>query len=133
MKFILLLILLPPLAQADELFCLAQNIYFEARSENLAYAVADVVLNRVKSSRYASSICSVIRQRKQFSWYSDGKSDKPIWHSPAWETSYRVASSILFHKKFLGISGAHYHATYVDPQWGLRNLGQIGEHIFYAK
>lgn len=117
------------------LLCLAQNVYFEARSENLAgmYAVTDVVLNRVESSNYPNTVCEVIRQDKQFSWYWDGKSDNPVWHSLAWETSYRVASSMLYEEKFRGITNGatHYHATYVSPEWGLKNLGQIGEHIFY--
>ena len=47
-----------------ELYCLAQNIYFEAKSEPLAgqYAVADVVLNRVNDTRYPNSICEVVRE-----------------------------------------------------------------------
>ena len=45
-----------------ELYCLAKNIYFEAKSEPIAgqYAVADVVLNRVKDSRFPNTICEVV-------------------------------------------------------------------------
>ena len=37
-----------------EVYCMAINIYHEARADNLAgqFAVADVVLNRVKDIRY---------------------------------------------------------------------------------
>ena len=88
-----------------ELYCLAQNIYFEARAEPQAgqYAVADVALNRVQDNRYPNTICEVIKQgpireswktrkdpdlhdserkyypvknRCQFSWYCDGRADK---------------------------------------------------------
>ena len=47
-----------------ELYCLAQNIYFEAKSEPLAgqYAVADVVLNRVQDTRYPNTICEVVKE-----------------------------------------------------------------------
>ena len=47
-----------------ELYCLAQNVYFEAKSEPLAgqYAVADVVLNRVKDTRYPNTICEVVKE-----------------------------------------------------------------------
>jgi spore germination cell wall hydrolase CwlJ-like protein len=47
-----------------ELYCLAQNIYFEAKSEPLAgqYAVADVVLNRVNDTRYPNTICEVVQE-----------------------------------------------------------------------
>ena len=78
-------------------YCMALNIYHESRSENLAgkFAVADVVMNRVNDRRYPDKICGVIydaelkpswkdptiyvpvRNRCQFSWYCDGKSDEP--------------------------------------------------------
>ena len=64
-----------------ELECLAQNIYFESRSETTSgkRAVAHVVLNRVSSKRFPSTICDVVQQggsklnRCQFSWWCDGK------------------------------------------------------------
>ena len=77
----------------DEAFCLAQNVYHEAKGENLAgkSAVAHVTLNRVEHRKYPNSICGVTKQAKlrynwrgnevpviglcQFSWYCDGKSD----------------------------------------------------------
>jgi len=140
MKILLILLILLPLhTKADELYCLAQNIYFEARSESLAgkYAVADVVLNRVSSSKYPSTICSVITERHQFSWYWDGKSDLPRTASPAWIDSVNVARGILVEEKFLGITegATHYHATYVYPSWAskLRKVGRIGNHIFYLE
>ena len=138
-KLLLLLVFLTTPASADELYCLAQNIYFEARSESLAgkYAVADVVLNRVASSKYPSTICSVITERHQFSWYWDGKSDLPRSASPAWIDSVNVARSILLEEKFLGITegATHYHANYVYPSWAgkLRKVGRIGNHIFYLE
>ena len=71
-------------------WCLAQNIYYESRSSNLAdmAAVANVVMNRTKDRRYPDTICGVVHQGKtnadgsmkrnacQFSWYCDGKSDE---------------------------------------------------------
>ena len=74
------------IALSDEITCLAQNIYFEARSEPVAgmLAVGHVVLNRVASDRFPDTVCKVIRQggerrrhRCQFSWWCDGRSDKP--------------------------------------------------------
>ena len=49
---------------SDEVTCLAQNIYFEARSEPVAgmLAVGHVVLNRVASKRFPNTICKVVRQ-----------------------------------------------------------------------
>ena len=44
--------------------CLAQNIYFEARSESQAgmIAVAQVTMNRVKHPRYPNTVCEVVKQ-----------------------------------------------------------------------
>ena len=48
-------------------YCMAQNIYFEARGSNLAdrVAVADVVLNRVEDTRYPDTVCEVVKQGRQ--------------------------------------------------------------------
>ena len=57
--------LTPQLIGNDEqAMCMALNIYYESRSDNLAgqYAVADVVLNRVHDDRYPDTVCEVITQ-----------------------------------------------------------------------
>ena len=68
------------------LSCIALNVYFEARSDNMSgqYAVAHVVLNRVASGRWPDDVCSVVHQgyekgkfKCQFTWYCDGKPDDP--------------------------------------------------------
>ncbi|HCR66389.1 MAG TPA: cell wall hydrolase, partial [Oceanicaulis sp.] len=44
--------------------CLAEAIYYEARSETLAgqMAVAEVVINRSRHRAYPNSICGVVYQ-----------------------------------------------------------------------
>jgi len=129
--------------------CLALNVYYEARSDNLAgkYAVADVVLNRVKDTRYPNTICAVVKQGKmgteggtvklnvcQFSWYCDGKSDTPN-DEDSWQKAQMIAYNVINHRKFVGITegSTHYHATFVDPYWvsELEFTGTIGQHLFY--
>src|SRR5210317_144981 len=63
----------------DDMYCLQQNIYFEARNQSIngQIAVAWVTLHRVDDPRYPNTICEVVWQRKQFSWTHDGKSGKP--------------------------------------------------------
>ena len=48
----------------NEVECLAQNIYFEARGEPTQgqIAVAYVALNRKKDERYPNTLCAVIKQ-----------------------------------------------------------------------
>jgi hypothetical protein len=53
-----------PLTQARDLECLTEAVYFEARGETPAgqAAVAQVVLNRVKSPAFPKSVCGVVFQ-----------------------------------------------------------------------
>jgi len=127
----------------DDLHCLAQNIYFEARSEPKAgkLAVAHVVLNRVDSGRFPSSVCNVVRQggemvrhRCQFSWWCDGKSDQPR-DRRAWRESVGLAKLVLGGRTDDPTAGAlWYHADYVSPNWRHTFLQgpTIGRHIFYS-
>lgn len=54
----------------EDVFCLAEAIYFEARDQpiNGQVAVAMTVLNRLESSRWPNSVCGVIYQPNQFSY-----------------------------------------------------------------
>ena len=59
----------------EQLRCLAGAIYFESRGEPLAgqLAVAEVILNRAASGRFADSPCGVVTQRGQFSFVRGGQ------------------------------------------------------------
>ncbi len=61
---ILILMLYITPVKADNLSCLAEAVYFEARSESFVaqLAVANVILQRVQSERYPDNICDVVRQ-----------------------------------------------------------------------
>lgn len=128
--------------QRAEKRCLAQAIYYEARSEPLSgwKAVADVVINRVNDRRYPSTVCGVVfqgeyrRHKCQFSFACDGKSDRPK-NRILWQRSQRVAAYMLMkrHTKPTSLPATHYHADYVDPYWNrdMLRLAKIGRHIFY--
>jgi len=71
MKYILILLfIIPNVAIANELDCLAKNIYYESRGEPEAgqFMVAFVTHNRVKDSRWPSTYCKVVYQPGQFEW-----------------------------------------------------------------
>ena len=75
----------------EAIMCLALNTYHEAKNQSFVgqVAVAQVVMNRVEDDRYPNNVCDVVKQgltykwkptlpiknRCQFSWYCDGKSD----------------------------------------------------------
>lgn len=134
--------------QRPQMWCLAQNIYYEARGSSRAdrIAVADVVMNRVKDTRYPDTICEVVQQGRyhanglpkrnqcQFSWWCDGKSDWPA-DMDAWVDAQQIAYNMMVHNDYRGITegSTHYHANYVSPSWArdLQLTGRIGVHIFY--
>ena len=120
--------------------CLALNVYHEARSDDMIgqYAVAQVVINRVQSSKFPNDVCSVVKQSRndgtcQFSWYCDGKSDKP--REPyAWAYAQMVAADVILGETVDITDGAtHYHANYVRPYWAdkLEYTVTYGSHLFY--
>ena len=54
-----------PLLSAQDIRCLARNIFYEAASEPMEgkVAVGMVTLNRTQDSRYPSTVCQVVAQR----------------------------------------------------------------------
>ena len=134
--------LIDPEAMDKEQRCLAEAVYFEARSEpeDGQAAVAQVVLNRAKSGLYPSTVCGVVYQNRhrfmgcQFSFACEGKSLR-ITDAASWRTATRIASAVIEGKTYLSeVGGAtHYHADYVKPGWSrrLKRKDMIGRHIFY--
>lgn len=131
------------LAADNQAHCLAQVVYFEARSESLEgqLAVAQVVLNRVETPRYPATICAVAFQnehlpfRCQFSFACDGMPDKP-YNKTAWRQAQAVAQLAL-DGAWQDITGqsTHYHALNAMPYWRnhLQQTVQLGRHIFYRE
>jgi spore germination cell wall hydrolase CwlJ-like protein len=120
-----------------EMECLANAVYFEARSEPIEgqLAVAEVVLNRASSGRYPTDLCAVITQKAQFSFIRRGRFPNADRGSEAWKKAVAIAS--IARQKLAGnlpSSVLWYHATYVSPKWGKRltRQTQIGLHIFYS-
>ena len=131
------------------LMCMATNIYHEAKNQPMAgqIAVAQVVMNRVKDSRYPDNVCDVVKQgltykngkvvlgKCQFSWYCDGKKDDVDKKSEKWRNSLRYASMVITNRITLDVTegATHYHATYVRPAWARTKTKtvRINRHIFY--
>jgi spore germination cell wall hydrolase CwlJ-like protein len=127
------------LANDRELKCLADNIYFESgnQSELGKLAVAAVTINRVNSSKFPNSVCSVVYQRTkrvcQFSWVCEGK--KYVRSNQQYTRAKIIAEKVLLSGANHGILDSNvlfYHADYVNPRWNLRRATKIGNHIFYA-
>ena len=127
---------------SSEQRCLAEAIYFEARSEpeEGQAAVAQVVLNRVMSGLYPRSVCGVVFQNHQrrnacqFSFACEGRGLR-ITEQGSWAQAVRVAHEVTDGATYVSDVGGstHYHANYVAPGWSrkLVKMDRIGHHIFY--
>jgi hypothetical protein len=121
--------------------CLAMAISYEAGLEPVdgREAVAQVILNRVRSPAYPDTVCGVVWQGAerrtgcQFTFTCDGSLRRP--RTPAAMTAARtVAVRVLAGETPDHVRGAtHYHASYVSPYWApsLTRVRQIATHIFY--
>ena len=123
------------------LMCLAQAVFFEARGEPFVgkVAVASVVMNRTLDPRFPNDVCAVVKQgplknKCQFSFYCDGKSDEINMGLRSAKESVAVAYFILSGQGLDVTGGATlYHATYVQPYWASQKTRtvRIDKHIFY--
>jgi spore germination cell wall hydrolase CwlJ-like protein len=123
-----------PVELSVEARCLATAIYFESKGEPLAgqLAVAQVILNRTESGRWADSACGVIMQPSQFSFVRGGRAPTPR-ETESWAVAQAVAL-IAMSESWRAVVGdaTHFHATRVNPNWaGKRRVATIGRHIFY--
>lgn len=117
--------------------CLANTVYFESGLEPLEgqVAVAEVVLNRMRSGRYPTTICGVVLQPAQFSYVRGGRIPRVDRSSEMWRRAVGVARMVQAgaSARLLPEETLWYHADYVAPAWGprLNRITKIGLHIFY--
>ena len=127
----------------EELTCLADAVYFEARGESDRgkQAVALTILNRVRSSRFPNTICGVVKQgmgelhKCQFSYYCDGRPEE-IHELGTYRRIRQMASALMESGTFDVTRGAtHFHTDRVSPRWAthMRLTSKIGGHIFYRE
>lgn len=143
----------------EQAYCLAKNIYYEARNEDIRgqFAVASVTINRANDPRFPSTICEVVKQTTihkiskrlvcQFSWYCDNdKKGKeiPVKNNDGtinqqvvdqFQVASIVAITILGGEVEDNTNGAtHFHNPNISqPAWRneLKKTMTIGNHSFY--
>lgn len=138
----------PPPVDMVQAQCLALNVYHEARGEGVEgmVAVAYVTLNRAQDTtrRFRSTVCGVVRQgaysagrivlhRCEFSWYCDGRSDRPT-DQQAYQRALELAVAVLQGTVPNPIGQAvYYHRA--DLKWRYAShftpVGSIRNHTFY--
>lgn len=106
-----------------EATCVALGVYYESRGESVRgqRAVASVIMNRVRSGRFADTACEVLFQPKQFSFLNGGKVLAP--KGASWTLAKDIGREFVTRddteNKYLFFSGEGY----------LRGT-RIGNHIF---
>ena len=126
-----------------QLGCLAKNIYHEAGSEPFEgkVAVAQVTLNRAKSSQFPDDVCKVIYQKNvvyekvlcQFSWACDRVALMRPVNRANYAESEAVAKKVLLEGFSLPSlkDAMYFHGDYINPGWNKKPVAHIGRHIFY--
>jgi spore germination cell wall hydrolase CwlJ-like protein len=122
--------------------CLADAVYFEARGEAVRgqIAVAQVVMNRVFSGFYPTTVCGVVYQNAnrhlacQFTFACDNVRD--VVNEPdMWERAKKIAKATLDGQLWLPEvdKSTHYHAYWVHPSWvhEMKKMYRFGVHTFY--
>ena len=122
--------------------CLAEAVYFEARGEAVRgqIAVAQVVMNRVFSGRYPTTVCGVVYQNKyhhmacQFTFACDNVADV-VREPDMWDRAKKIAKAMLDGQLWLPEvdKSTHYHAYWVHPSWvsEMKKMYKFGVHTFY--
>lgn len=143
----------------QEVYCLAENVYYEARNEDIRgqFAVASVTLNRTKDGRYPNTVCGVVQQSARsritnglvcaFSWYCEN--DKKGKEIPVknrdgsinqavidqFQIASIVAITVLSGNVEDNTKGAtHFHNPFTsNPAWKyqLTKTMRVGNHDFY--
>jgi len=143
----------------EQAFCLAENVYYEARNEDIQgqFAVASVTLNRVNDSRFPNTVCGVVKQMTvakatkrivcAFSWYCErdkrGK-EIPVRNKDGTINQYvvdqfQVASIVAIEVLSGNINdntrgATHFHNPHTShPDWRktLKRTMRVGNHDFY--
>jgi N-acetylmuramoyl-L-alanine amidase len=118
----------------EHLRCLASAIYFESKGEPLVgqLAVAQVIINRTKSGRFASNVCGVVKQRGQFGFVRGGVIPAVDASRSAYRTAVAVAKVALTEAwEAEAAADALYFNGVRAGLRGLKRVATIGGHAFY--
>jgi spore germination cell wall hydrolase CwlJ-like protein len=123
-------------AEQAEVRCMTEALYYEARGEgqNGQEAVAEVILQRVRSRAHPDSICGVVHEPGQFSYVTDGSTKRPR-DQESWQAAKNLAARIVRGELVTSLTrrALFYHAVDVQPAWAAEMVrtAVIGNHIFY--
>lgn len=119
---------------SPDLECMAKVVRHEAANQSRKgqRAVAEIIMNRVRSGRFPATVCGVVNQPGQF---FNTASYNPRRDTAQWKTAVEVSREVLAGEGENVAEGAYfYHAAYQAPTRFFRGRQQVmamGDHIFY--
>ncbi|TVV73279.1 cell wall hydrolase [Sphingomonas solaris] len=118
----------------DQLECMAKVVLHEAGNQprDGQLAVAQLIVNRVESGRFADTVCGVVNQPGQFFRTA---SYNPRRDSAAWASAVSVSREATAGRSADVVEGAmFFRAAYSAPDSFFRTrtrVATLGDHVFY--
>jgi spore germination cell wall hydrolase CwlJ-like protein len=119
--------------------CLSRAIYFEARNQSFEgqFAVAWVVLSRMRHPAFPRTMCDVIHQRRgsvcQFSWTCTALRSARPRNVVAWQQAQQIARFAVQQPVDTYPQMLYFHARRQPFRWRhLTEVAEIQDHIFYG-
>ncbi len=125
----------------NEYLCMVEAIHFESSGESTEgkEAVANVILNRVKSRRFPNDVCGVVNQRVQFSYRNNGAPTinlENLDDKTSFKESTQIALDAVNGTLADNVAGANHHINPKKvkrlPNWYYAGIvvSVIGNHEF---
>lgn len=131
----------PKPANYNDIDTLARTLWGEARGEGFTgmQAVANVVMNRVRSRKWPSTVTAVCKQKGQFSvWNANAPQRGRLMNVTPADAKFKQALEIAAmavngHLEDITGGADHYHTHAVNPYWsqGVTPIANIGNHKFF--
>lgn len=116
--------------------CMTDAIYFEARNQSKKgkQAVGEVILNRVHSKKYGSTVCEVVYQKHQFTWTS--KKHRKIKDRLQYKEARQIAYQLLYQNYHPIVPNAtHFAKKSHSKKWFKSSkmifVASIEDHVFF--
>jgi spore germination cell wall hydrolase CwlJ-like protein len=114
--------------------CLARAMYFESirSSDEGMLAVGTVVMNRVRSGKYESTVCGVVGQKNQF---APGVLTKQMPKGASRDRAMRIAQAVLSGQRHPGVGKAEFFHT-AGRTYRYENMHYVlvaGGNAFYER
>lgn len=124
-------------AGSSEEQCMVCNCYHESRGESAKgqESVYRVVYSRQINEHFPNTVCGVITQPSQFSWYNPSAGKRSNILKVSDTSVQKCAQTLAATQKYRGTwYSSNFHTTSVSPGWKTTCRGPVethGLHVFY--